>query len=125
MKIYLAHSSKFDFHKELYLPLQQSTLNKIHKIIYLYDEIENPGSTWDTIKTCDLVIAEVSLPSMGEGIELGWANALNIPIICIHKQGQIASHFLDVVSKNILEYTDENNMIEVLQNAINNIPLNR
>lgn len=125
MKIYLAHSSKLDFKKDLYSPLKNSELDKSHEIIYLYDQTSNPGSTWEIIKGCDLVIAEVSLPSMSEGIELGWANALKIPIICVHKNDQIASHFLSIISNDILEYTDSKEMVAVISSAINNIPLYR
>jgi len=71
MKIYLAHSSKYDFKNELYKPLQSSKLDKEHEIYYLYDVTETPGSTKEIIKNSDLVIAEASYPSVGMGIELG------------------------------------------------------
>lgn len=34
---------------------------------------------------CDLVIAEVTVPSSGVGYELGWATALNKPVLCLHR----------------------------------------
>ena len=34
---------------------------------------------------CDLVVAEVSAPSLGVGYELGWATALNKPVLCLHQ----------------------------------------
>lgn len=125
MKIYLAHSSKLDYKNDFYAPLKESELDKSHEIIYLYDQTSNPGSTWEIIKRCNLVIAEVSLPSMSEGIELGWANALKIPIICVHKKDQIASQFLSIISNHILEYVDSQEMVTAIIRAINNIPLNR
>lgn len=42
--------------------------------------------TKDIIKTCDLMIAEVSLPATGLGIELGWAKAFKVPILCMYLQ---------------------------------------
>ena len=33
---------------------------------------------------CDLVVAEVSVPSLGVGYELGWATALGKPVLCLH-----------------------------------------
>lgn len=122
MKVYLAHSSKFDFKNEFYKPIRNSILNKKFDIIYLYEEASEPGSTLEIIKSSGLVIAEVSYPSMGEGIELGWANALKIPIICVHRKNQIASSFLNIISDNIFEYSDANEMIKSLSNAIKNIP---
>ncbi len=37
------------------------------------------------IVACDFVVAEVSVPSLGVGYELGWAVALNKPIACLHR----------------------------------------
>lgn len=114
MKIYLVHSSKYNFREELYKPLQNSDINKKHEIIYLYDQTDKPGSTKDLIKSCDLVIAEVSFSSMGVGIELGWASAFNVPIICAHKPGKVGSQFLDIISDHIFEYNDNDSLISRL-----------
>jgi len=35
MKIFVAHSSNFDFKNELYLPLRNSSLNNKHIFFYL------------------------------------------------------------------------------------------
>lgn len=35
------------------------------------------------LKSCDLVIAEVTRPSLGVGYELGWAVALGKPVLCL------------------------------------------
>jgi nucleoside 2-deoxyribosyltransferase len=37
------------------------------------------------LKVCDLVVAEVSVPSLGVGYELGWATALSKPVLCLHR----------------------------------------
>ena len=37
------------------------------------------------LMACDLVVAEVSVPSLGVGYELGWATALSKPILCPHR----------------------------------------
>lgn len=37
------------------------------------------------LAACDLVVAEVSMPSLGVGYELGWATALNKPVLCLHR----------------------------------------
>lgn len=37
------------------------------------------------LRVCDLVIAEVSVPSLGVGYELGWASSLEKPILCLHR----------------------------------------
>ena len=37
------------------------------------------------LSACDLIVAEVSAPSLGVGYELGWATALSKPILCLHR----------------------------------------
>jgi 2'-deoxynucleoside 5'-phosphate N-hydrolase len=37
------------------------------------------------LSECDLVVAEVSIPSLGVGYELGWAAALKKPVLCLYR----------------------------------------
>jgi nucleoside 2-deoxyribosyltransferase len=37
------------------------------------------------LKSCDLVVAEVTAPSLGVGYELGWATALAKPVLCLYR----------------------------------------
>jgi 2'-deoxynucleoside 5'-phosphate N-hydrolase len=37
------------------------------------------------LSSCDLVIAEVTTPSLGVGYELGWATALGKPVLSLHR----------------------------------------
>ena len=39
------------------------------------------------LKSCDIVVAEVTMPSLGVGYELGWAAALAKPVLCLHRCG--------------------------------------
>src|SRR3989339_720295 len=75
----------------------------------------------DIIKECVAVIAECSLPSTGQGIELGWASVYNIPIICIHEKGSKISSALHYVSDTFIEYSDKVEMIEKLQEYLDKL----
>jgi len=37
------------------------------------------------LSACDLMVAEVTTPSLGVGYELGWATVLGKPILCLHQ----------------------------------------
>jgi len=117
MKIFVAHSSNFDFRKELYNPLRSSSLNKKHQIL-LPQERGKEVITKDIIKNSDLLLAEVSYPSTGQGIELGWANVFSIPIICIFKEGSKYSSSLDLIVDKFISYKDAKDMIDQLDRAI-------
>lgn len=120
MTIYLSHSRSFDFTKDLYSTIQNSELAKKHKFIYPHENSEEPYPVKDLFqkKACDLVIAEISYPSTGQGIELGWADAFGIPVVCIYKKGFSFSGSLKVVSDRFIQYGDEKNLVEVLISSI-------
>jgi len=113
MKIYLTHSSEFNYKEYIYSPIKScSKLWNNHDIFLPHDK--NPLGTFSKliIKNADLVIAEVSLPSTGLGIELGWANLYNKEVICFYKQSHRPSSALEFISNKIVEYTDVNDFIE-------------
>ncbi|MFA5321313.1 MAG: nucleoside 2-deoxyribosyltransferase [Smithella sp.] len=37
------------------------------------------------LESCDIVVAEVTAPSLGVGYELGWATALKKPVLCLYR----------------------------------------
>ncbi len=111
MKIFVPHSSNFDFMNELYLPLRNSLLNGLHEFI-LPQENKHEVITRELIKDCDIVLAEVSYPSTGQGIELGWASMLNVPIACIYKEGLKYSPALRYITDIFIDYKSPNDMIE-------------
>jgi len=98
MKIYISHSSGFDFKAELYLPLRNSILNKQHDLILPHENSEEPYLIKDKLPEFDLILAEVSYPSTGQAIELGWVSMKRIPIACFYKKGSKVSSSLKTVS---------------------------
>jgi len=117
MKIYVAHSSSFDYMQELYAPLRNSELNAQH-MIFLPHETDARMNTKEAIEKSDLVIAEVSYPSTGEGIELGWADGFHKPILCVHKAGMEPSNSLKVISNTILAYSDAADLISKIEDYL-------
>jgi len=119
MKIYVAHSTKYDYKKELYDFIRKSELNLIHGFILPHENSQELFNSKDLFENgCDLVIAEVSLPSIGMGIELGWANMKHIPIICFYKKGSVVSSSLKAVTDKIIEYENEKDFISKLEIAL-------
>lgn len=115
MKIYVSHLRNYDFKKELYDVLGNSNLK--HEFILPHKDSETPFNTKDLLqnKKCDLVLAEVSYPSTGQGIELGWANIYGIPIVCIYKKGAKIAGSLKVISNTFIEYESSEDLINKLR----------
>lgn len=117
MKIFVPHSSNFDFRNELYLPLRNSSLNDQHEFI-LPQENKREVITREIIKACGLILAEVSYPSTGQGIELGWASILDVPIVCIYKEGFKYSPALHYITDKFIDYASPKDMIHQVENTL-------
>jgi len=117
MKIYICHSTNFDFKKELYEPIKNSSLSK-HEIIFPHEQGSDFTNSKEIISTCDLIIAEVSHPSTGVGIELGWADKDKKRIILTYKKGSIISKSVNTVSDEMIEYEGEEDLIEKISNTL-------
>lgn len=112
MNIVVTHSNNYDFVNELYIPIKNDNTLKVHNI-HLPEE-SRAIDTKELIKNCDLVIAEVSYPSTGQGIELGWANYVNKPIYCIYKKDKKFSSALKFITSKFYSYSDERELIDIL-----------
>lgn len=118
MKIYVGHSSSFDFHRHLYKPLRSSNLNKQHEIVLPHEFSEDQYNPKGFLKKCDLMIAEVSHPSIGLGIELGWADIFETPIVCVYQRRSNISDSVGTVASEMLEYKDASDLVKKLSDCI-------
>ena len=118
MKIYVAHSKKLDYKKELYEPLRNSSLNKEHEIILPHEKSDKPFSSKEFFKTCDIIIAEVSYSGTGLGIELGWTDYCKIPIICVYKSGSKLSGSLRTITNHFMEYSNTKELISGIEEKL-------
>ncbi len=116
MNIYLAHSSAYNFQQELYQPLQASSLVAQHT--FIFPHLEQPGHSKELIKTSDLVIAEVSYPSTGLGVELGWADQYGVKIVCLHKQDTKPSSALNFISNDFFTYSSSEELIAIISKIL-------
>ena len=113
MKIFVAHSSNFDFKNKLYVPLRGSELNSQHEIL-LPQEGAIEEITREMINGCDVLVAEVSAPSLGAGIEIGWADAAGVPVIAMYEKDLRPSFSIDNAVTDRFEYENSSDMLTQL-----------
>ena len=118
MKIYIAHSRDIDFINELYKPIKNSAELSNCEFILPHEKKQENNNNRMFYKNLDMIIADVSKPSTGMGIELGWANDDNVKIYCIYKKGLKYSSSLKTVSNNFYEYSNEIELIDIIKKII-------
>jgi len=91
----------------------------LHNFFFPHEIGNKIINTKQIISSYDLLIAEVSLPATGQGIELGWADYAKTSILCIYKKGIQISSSLKFITDNFIEYENEENMISQINDFIN------
>ncbi len=118
MKVFVSHSKNFNFKDELYEPIRESNLVSEHEFFFPHDTDVIFNTKGAIQNVYEVILAEVSFPSTGQGIELGWAEDKNKKIICIYKTGSKPANSLKEISKSILEYSDSQDMINKIASAL-------
>jgi hypothetical protein len=116
MKIYVGHSTSFDFKEELYSPIK--ALQSEHEFVLPHEGGGAPSNSVELMKEIGLMIAEVSYPSTGLGIELGWADQLGVKIVCIHKTDTNPSPSIATICKQVYSYANTDELKVVLSEML-------
>jgi len=67
-----------------------------------HETSDEPFNSKDYLKNeADLMIAEVSESATGLGIELGWADNYEVPIICVYRNGSKNIKFIKSYIKEL------------------------
>lgn len=81
-------------------------------------EIYNRDVSW--INECDILIAEVTVPSLGVGYEIGYAESLNKRIICLYQNDEsISAMIKGNNSITHISYDDVDELITKLSTYFN------
>ncbi len=112
-RIYVSHASSFDYQTDLYEPLTKE-FEPAFELFLPHSSGNEVIKTRDVIRQSDYLIAEVSRPSTGQGIELGWADISGVKIVCIYKVDSDISGSLKFITKDLIEYSDKEDMIAKL-----------
>lgn len=118
MKIYISHASHFDYINKLYNPIKNSKLSEENTFFLPHEKNSKIENTKDLIANCDLVIAEISLPSTGQGIELAWAEEAGTPIVCIYEKDASISTSLQFITTKFIEYENVEDMMKKITEFI-------
>ncbi|MDD5457654.1 MAG: hypothetical protein PHV30_11580 [Candidatus Margulisbacteria bacterium] len=126
--IYFSHKRRGFDYQTLYAAIRKSELNQKYNIILPHEDRETAFKSKPMFKAgaIQVILAEVSQDATGLGLELGWADILGIPIICLFSKGAKKSGSLvELDNKHFLEYENFDDLlvqIETILNSINIMP---
>lgn len=106
---------------DLYVPLQRSCiLNGYYELILPHLTTREQYNSREILcnKKCVLVIAEVSNPSHGVGIEMAWAEYNGIPVIAVYKEGSRPSKALRAVCRDFIPYVDTESLVTKVEQCV-------
>jgi len=69
------------------------------------------------VKGCDVLIAEVSVPSHGVGYEIAYALGIGKPVLCIHEQGRRVSKMITGNPDPLLSIQNYSSLEEAISQA--------
>lgn len=122
MNIYISHcGGNYDYENELYKPIKESELAEVHHFFLPHEPQNIDTDAVTELKHTDVLVAEASFPSTGQGIELAQAKAADVPIICFYKTGAKTSSSLRFVTDKIIEYTDISDLFIKLQTELDQL----
>ncbi len=119
MKIYVGHSTKYDYKNEIYKPLLDSILSKKVEFI-LPHNTDKTFNSKEVIENSNLFIAEISEPSLGLGIEIGRAEMKGKKILCMCNDKDKVPSSLKYVNVDLITYSDRNDMIRKIEEYVYN-----
>lgn len=119
MKIYIGHASSLDFRENLYSWLEGSKLDEKHEIVLPHKESDELFDSREFLENkCDLFVAEVSEPSTGLGIELGWADIYDVPVVCIYREGEKFSGSIEAITDRVIGYSSPEEIPDLILKQI-------
>lgn len=118
MKIYFAHSRDFNYEQDLYRPLRECSELPQSDLIFPHEPGYNNQQTREFYHDLNLMIAEVSYPATGMGIELGWAYDSKVPIVCIAARNAKTSSSLKCLTDQFYYYGDQTELVEVIKQIL-------
>lgn len=118
MRIYVSHARNGDYAAALYAPLRSDAALAEHVFVLPHEDPAVHVDALAVIPSCELVFAEVSHPSTGQGIELGWAKAHDVRVVAVARTDAQVSASVSAVSRHVTRYESPAALPKLLLAAI-------
>ena len=116
LNIYFVHSTKFDYNNLLYKRLLSSSVCLSHNLMLPQTKEYQEKYTKDLMAKADVIVAEVSNPSFGLGLELKWLLKYDKPKLYLSLNNEIPKKYKKYVAG--IKETDESTYIKAIEDFI-------
>ena len=83
------------------------------------EEIYKRDVKW--LEECDIVFAEISVPSLGVGYELAYAESIGKPVICMYEEEcNVSGMIRGNTNFKMIKYKDINELLEQIKTILDN-----
>lgn len=113
MRLYLAYPRTFALATELENFLKNSNFGV--EIIFPHEKHKQMMTPKDLLRDSDMMVAEVSDPALGVGIEMGFASAFDVPVYCFFRKGVVPSPSLPLVADEVMMYANKEELFHRLR----------
>ncbi len=127
MKAYISisYAGRLSLSSIVYAIEQCLLLNNIQSFVFvdqynfaLEDEKKMMAQAMSDIKSCDILIAEVTKKGIGIGIEVGYAKAMGKPVFYLRDAEAEHSTTVSGISDYRVIYVDENDLVAKLDDKL-------
>ena len=116
LNIYFMHSTKFDYNNLLYKEILSSAVCLNHNLILPMSKEFKEVYRKDLITKADIIIIELSNPTIGLGLELKWLKKENKPKLFLSLNNEIPKQYKKYITN--FKVTSKNTYLNKIEDFI-------
>lgn len=105
------------YSNDLYTPIKKSELFGNYDFQLPHEHGDDYNSR-EAIRRSRALVADVTYPDLGVGIEIGWAQSMDKPIIIVHEEGRSPLPFVKYASSKIYSYSGREDVAAKILEAL-------
>ena len=116
LNIYFIHSTKLDYNNLIYKKVLSSSVCLGHNLMLPQTKEYQEKYTKDLMQKADIIIAEVSNPTFGLGLELKWLQKQDKPKLFLSLNNEIPKKYKKYV--NNFKITNEETYLKTIEDFV-------
>lgn len=116
LNIYFIHSSKLDYNNLIYKKVLSSSVCLSHDLVFPLSKENQSKYFKDLINNADIIIAEISHPTLGLFLELKYLSKVDKPKLFLSLDNKIPNNYKKLVPE--IKDVNESNYLNLIESFI-------